>query len=180
MRRPFPLLMPVVLATLAASCASSGGVPRPFPGAAAPPAAVGPDAGSAPEPAAPEPAVVTTALMYEGVPYRDGGSNPSGFDCSGFVQWVFGQNGVPLPRAVRDQFRWGKAVPRDEIRPGDLVFFHTVDQGASHVGIALDGERFVHAPSSHGVVRVERYTSEYWAKRYVGARRIQDSASARN
>jgi cell wall-associated NlpC family hydrolase len=111
--------------------------------------------------------------MYEGVPYRDGGTDPSGFDCSGFVQWVFARNGVALPREVHDQYRWGQKISRDEIQPGDLVFFHTVDRGASHVGIALDGERFVHAPSSRGVVRVERYTSEYWKKRYLGARRIE-------
>ena len=61
---------------------------------------------------------------------------------------------------------------RDDVAPGDLVFFETVSRGASHVGIALDGESFVHAPSSRGVVRVEKYTSEYWAKRWVGARRI--------
>lgn len=118
--------------------------------------------------------------MYEGVPYRDGGSDPSGFDCSGFVQWVLARNGMTLPREVHDQYRWGKHISRDEIQPGDLVFFHTVDRGASHVGIALDGERFVHAPSSRGVVRVERYSSEYWKKRYVGARRPEYAGSARD
>ena len=157
------MLLPVALA----ACASSGAVPRPFPGASLP-------AGAADSTAAVAhmPAIVSTALMYQGVPYRDGGSDPSGFDCSGFVQWVFAQLGETLPREVREQFQVGRKVKRDQIKPGDLVFFHTVSHGASHVGIALDDERFVHAPSSRGVVRIERYTSEYWKKRYVGARRI--------
>ena len=162
-RALFVTLLPVALA----ACASSGAVPRPFPGASLPP-----DGGGDRTAAAPAPAVVSTALMYQGVPYRDGGSDPSGFDCSGFVQWVFAQLGEALPREVRDQFQAGRKVKRDQIRPGDLVFFHTVSHGASHVGIALDDERFVHAPSSRGVVRIERYTSDYWKKRYVGARRI--------
>lgn len=111
------------------------------------------------------------ALSYRGAPYRNGGSDPSGFDCSGFVQWVFAQNGVRLPREVRDQYGLGRKIERDDIRPGDLVFFDT-SGGASHVGIALGGDAFVHAPSSRGVVRVESYTSQYWKKRYIGARRV--------
>lgn len=175
MRRPLSLLILVlILPVLAAACASSGAVPRPFPGAALPPTA-----GESAQGTTSASAVVATALMYQGVPYRDGGSDPSGFDCSGFVQWVFAHNGVELPREVREQYRVGTKIGRNEIRPGDLVFFHTVSHGASHVGIALDGERFVHAPSSRGVVRVERYTSEYWKKRYVGARRIEGSSVTR-
>ena len=64
-------------------------------------------------------------------------------------------------------------VSRDELRPGDLVFFSTVAPGVSHVGIALDDEEFVHAPNSRGVVRVERLTTEYWRTRFVGARRVR-------
>jgi cell wall-associated NlpC family hydrolase len=116
--------------------------------------------------------LIATALSYRGVPYRNGGSDPTGFDCSGFVQWVFAQQGRVLPREVREQYRLGTKIDRDEIRPGDLVFFETVSQGASHVGIALGGDEFVHAPSSNGVVRVERYSIDYWKKRYVGARRL--------
>ena len=108
-----------------------------------------------------------------GIPYRNGGSDMAGFDCSGFVQYVFAQHGLALPREVRDQYRIGDAVDRDEVEPGDLVFFETVSDGASHVGIALGGQQFVHAPSSRGVVRVERYTSSYWDKRWVGARRVR-------
>jgi cell wall-associated NlpC family hydrolase len=157
-----------VLAALSAACASSGAVPRPFPGASVPPgaSAAGAATGNTAE-------VIETALKYQGVPYRDGGSDPSGFDCSGFVQWVFARNGRALPREVRDQYEIGRKIKLKEVRPGDLVFFHTVRRGASHVGIALDDERFVHAPSSRGVVRIERYTSEYWKTRFVGARRIE-------
>jgi peptidoglycan DL-endopeptidase CwlO len=113
------------------------------------------------------------ALDYRGVPYRNGGSDPSGFDCSGFMQYVFRQTGAVLPREVHDQFRIGVEIDRSEIEAGDLVFFETVSRGASHVGLAIGGGEFVHAPSSRGVVRVERLTSTYWARRYVGARRIK-------
>jgi cell wall-associated NlpC family hydrolase len=85
---------------------------------------------------------------------------------------VFAQNGTALPREVREQYRVGDDVDRDEVQPGDLVFFETVSRGASHVGIAIGGDEFVHAPSSRGVVRVEKYTSAYWSERWVGARRV--------
>ena len=111
-------------------------------------------------------------MRLRGIPYRNGGSNPSGFDCSGFVQWVFAQNGVLLPREVRDQFAAGQNVSLGEVQPGDLIFFQTVSRGASHVGVVIGGDQFVHAPSSTGVVRVERFTASYWARRFVGARRI--------
>jgi cell wall-associated NlpC family hydrolase len=74
---------------------------------------------------------------------------------------------------VRDQFGRGASVRVDELTAGDLLFFSTVAPGASHVAIAIDGDRFVHAPSSTGVVRIERLSAAYWAKRYVGARRIR-------
>jgi peptidoglycan DL-endopeptidase CwlO len=154
----------------AAGCATSGAVPRPFPGAPLPPGAV--EASPVPAPEAGAVPVLATALQLQGVPYRNGGSDPSGFDCSGFVQYVFARHGLALPREVRDQFRVGSAVARDQVLAGDLVFFQTVARGASHVGIALGDGTFVHAPSSRGVVRVERYTSSYWASRWVGARRV--------
>jgi cell wall-associated NlpC family hydrolase len=113
-------------------------------------------------------------LAVKGTQYRNGGSEPSqGFDCSGLVQWVFAQHGTALPRETREQYQSGKKIDNDEVQPGDLVFFETVSKGPSHVGIALGGGEFVHAPSSRGVVRVENYKkSEYWADRWVGARRI--------
>jgi cell wall-associated NlpC family hydrolase len=181
--------MLLVLAALATGCASSGAVPRPrpFPGAALPPertttpppAPADPDSPAGDEPRAASPAgvavpmpIVADALTFRGAPYRNGGSDPSGFDCSGFVQWVFALHGIALPREVRDQYRVGSDVDEDQVQPGDLVFFETVAKGASHVGIAIGNGEFVHAPSSRGVVRVERYTGAYWAQRWIGARRV--------
>jgi cell wall-associated NlpC family hydrolase len=157
------LLGALVLSAAAGACATSGNGPRPqpFPGANVP-------SGK------PSPALIATALALRGTPYLNGGSEPSrGFDCSGFVQWVFARHGLTLPREVRDQYDEGQRIARGDVQAGDLVFFQTVSRGASHVGIALGTGEFVHAPSSRGVVRVERYTSEYWSSRWVGARRVQ-------
>lgn len=117
-------------------------------------------------------ALVGTALELRGAPYRNGGSSAAGFDCSGFTQYVFAQHGLVLPRDVREQFKVGKTVKPEGVVPGDLIFFTTTSLGPSHVGIAVGGDAFVHAPSSSGVVRVERLSSSYWAHRFVGARRI--------
>jgi cell wall-associated NlpC family hydrolase len=88
------------------------------------------------------------------------------------VQYVFAQHGVTVPRETREQFRVGHAVERARLEPGDLVFFTTVAPGASHVGIAVGGDQFVHAPSERGVVRVESLRAEYWNSRFVGAKRV--------
>ena len=119
-------------------------------------------------------ALAGTALALRGTPYRNGGSDPAGFDCSGFTQYVFAQYGVALPRGVRDQFQVGKTVRPEDLAPGDIVFFSTTDPGPSHVAIAIGGDEFVHAPSSTGVVRVEHLSAGYWAQRYIGARRIKN------
>jgi len=119
-------------------------------------------------------AVADTALALRGTPYRNGGSDPSGFDCSGFVQYVFAQHGIALPRDVKTQFEVGDLVSLDKLELGDLVFFTTVAPGASHVGLALGGDEFVHAPSSKGVVRVERISAAYWSRRVIGARRVRN------
>ncbi len=116
--------------------------------------------------------VTSTALSLRGAPYRNGGSDPTGFDCSGFVRYVFSQHGVTVPRTVTDQYRAGRQVDGQQLEPGDLVFFATVAPGASHVGIAIGGDEFVHAPSSTGEVRVERLSAPYWSTRFVGARRV--------
>lgn len=113
-----------------------------------------------------------TALSLRGAPYRNGGGDPNGFDCSGFVRYVYQQHGVAMPREVREQYRVGKTVDRDDLEPGDLVFFSTTAPGASHVGIIVGGDQFVHAPSERGVVRVENLSAQYWASRYVGAKRV--------
>jgi len=117
-------------------------------------------------------ALVGTALGLRGIPYRNGGGDTEGFDCSGFTQYVFARYGLSIPRDVRSQYRIGKAIEPEEISPGDLVFFATTDRGASHVAIAIGGNGFVHAPSTSGVVRVEYLTGTYWSRRYLGARRM--------
>jgi cell wall-associated NlpC family hydrolase len=117
-------------------------------------------------------ALTGTALSLRGIPYRNGGTDPNGFDCSGFTQYVFAQHGISIPREVREQFRVGSSVEPDQLVAGDLLFFATTDPGASHVGISIGGDEFVHAPSSTGVVRVERLGSSYWSPRFLGARRI--------
>jgi cell wall-associated NlpC family hydrolase len=185
-----------------AGCASTGAVPRPFPGAPAraerPPAttAAAPAVGGITEdvpltvaelplelapapPVGPTPATTIGALAlamamdFRGVRYRNGGSDPSGFDCSGLVQFVFARQGIALPRETQQQFGSGYEIPSHEIRPGDLVFFNTDARGPSHVGIVVDRASFVHAPNSRGVVRVEQMSTSYWAKRFLGARRIE-------
>jgi cell wall-associated NlpC family hydrolase len=116
--------------------------------------------------------VAGSALGLRGTPPRNGGTDPSGFDCSGLVNYVFAQNGVRVPRTVSDQFRAGRQVDPAQIEAGDLVFFSTVAPGATHVGISIGGDEFVHAPSGAGEVRVERLSATYWASRFVGARRV--------
>ena len=117
-------------------------------------------------------ALVGTALSLRGTPYRNGGSDPNGFDCSGFTQYVFARYGIALPRDVREQYRQGQDIEARDLSPGDLVFFATTDPGVSHVAIVIGSDQFVHAPSSTGVVRVERLRSSYWSQRFIGARRV--------
>jgi cell wall-associated NlpC family hydrolase len=149
-----------------------------------------PPIASAPEPAPPERpaslpattprsnqsfdsyALVGTALSLRGTPYRNGGSDPGGFDCSGFTQFVFSRYGIALPRDVRSQYQLGSIVEPADLEAGDLVFFNTTDRDVSHVAIAIGGDEFVHAPSSSGVVRVEHLGASYWSQRYAGARRV--------
>jgi len=120
--------------------------------------------------------VVRTALDLQGTRYRSGGDEPShGFDCSGFVRYVYAQLHVDVPRTVAEQFQAGTAVSASDLRAGDLVFFSTSAPGATHVGIVIGTNApisFVHAPADGGAVRVERLDSSYWRSRIVGARRI--------
>ena len=111
-----------------------------------------------------------TALRYLGVPYSWGGESASGVDCSGFVQAVFRRNGITLPRTADAQFEAGRRISEGGLQPGDLVFFQTYAEGASHVGIYLGGGQFVHASSSNGV-RVDSLSEVYYSSRYIGARR---------
>jgi cell wall-associated NlpC family hydrolase len=179
------------LAIFTCACASTGATPHPFPmpNSAAGSSGAG-GASGAGEAAGSSEAIVAkgsdgapnaidgyaisgTALALRGKPYRNGGADPAGFDCSGFTQYVFAQHGVALPRAVHDQFQQGQPVKTPDLAPGDLLFFQTTAKGPTHVAIAIGGDQFVHAPSSTGVVRVERLGATYWAQRYLGARRVQ-------
>jgi len=117
-------------------------------------------------------------MAFRGVPYRFGGADPAGFDCSGLVQYVFAQYGISVPRVVEQQWELGDKVKPKDIKPGDLLFFSTKGPGASHVAIAVDSERFVHAPNSAGVVRVETLSSSYWESHYLGARRLSKSTTS--
>jgi len=174
----------LVLAVTTGACAAKNAAvprPRPFPGAALPPVASEPMARTEPaeplEPAEPgSSSLVQTALDFLGTPYRNGGTDPSGFDCSGFVQYVFALHGMAVPREVREQYQAGREIDLKDAQPGDLIFFETVSRGASHVGLVVGEGRFVHAPSSRGVVRVEAYVANYWSIRIVGARRIADES----
>jgi cell wall-associated NlpC family hydrolase len=117
-----------------------------------------------------EVSVTRTALRFIGVPYAWGGTSFAGVDCSGFVQTVFHRNGINLPRTADAQYASGQRVAASGMQPGDLVFFQTYSAGASHVGIYLGGGRFIHASSSNGV-RVDSMSENYYASRFIGARR---------
>jgi cell wall-associated NlpC family hydrolase len=201
-KRLGPGVVALGFSAVLAGCASSGTTathvptPKPFPmpnakretppivGPEAPPSAEPGPVAAAPAAPAPTPAprptkvfdsyaLVGTALQLRGTPYLDGGASPRGFDCSGFTQYVFAQYGVGLPRSVEDQYRRGSRIDSKDLSDGDLLFFATTSRGPSHVGIVIGSDQFVHAPSSTGVVRVERLSADYWSQRFVGARRVR-------
>jgi cell wall-associated NlpC family hydrolase len=115
------------------------------------------------------------AMEYLGIRYRRGGSSPeTGFDCSGFVRHVFNESlGLLLPRNALGMSKAGEVVDKQELMPGDLVFFNTMRRTFSHVGIYLGNNLFVHAPRSGAKVRIEDMTDKYWSRRFNGARRVQ-------
>ena len=118
--------------------------------------------------------IVSLAQQYLGVPYVYGGSSPSGFDCSGFTMYIFAQVGVKLPHGATSQLSYGASVSRSELQPGDLVFFQDYGAVASHVGIYIGGDQFIHASSSSGnsrCVTVSSLAESYYANHYYTARR---------
>lgn len=115
--------------------------------------------------------VVSKAAKYKGVPYVFGGTTPKGFDCSGYVQYVFKNCQAALPRLADEQALEGVFVTQKQLRPGDLVFFTTYTAGASHVGIYAGSGQFWSASSSKGVI-LSSLKDDYWKNRYYGARRV--------
>ena len=115
--------------------------------------------------------ILKTAAQYKGVPYVFGGTTPRGFDCSGYVQYVFARHGIRLTRTADTQALEGKFVSKKNLKPGDLVFFTTYEPGASHVGIYVGNNLFWNATSSRGIM-LSNLTDSYWGPRYYTARRI--------
>lgn len=116
-----------------------------------------------------------------GVPYRNGGTSPdSGFDCSGFVSYLFKNTlGMNLPRSSKDMSRVGEKVDKTELQPGDLLFFKTVTRGISHVGIYVGNGAFIHSPWLGRSVEVAHLGLKYWTNRFVVAKRLDLPATAR-
>jgi cell wall-associated NlpC family hydrolase len=124
--------------------------------------------------------LVVNALSFIGVKYRRGGNVPAtGFDCSGLVRYVFHDAwGLDLPRRAEEISHIGARVGKDQLQPGDLVFYNTLRKTVSHVGIYLGDGQFIHAPSRGALVRVEDMNQPYWTKRFSGARRVSQNDPA--
>lgn len=125
-----------------------------------------PSAASIPVPASP---VALRALSQLGVPYRLGGADPTGFDCSGLVQWSFAGLGVTVPRTTEEQMAWFRPLSREELAPGDLVFFRLPQ---AHVGIYLGAGEFIHAPTSGRSVERARLDSPWFILGFAGGGRV--------
>lgn len=114
-----------------------------------------------------------------GIPYKHGGTKvETGFDCSGFVRYMYEKSvGRLLPRRADDQARATEKIDRAELKPGDLVFFNTMKRAFSHVGIYVGDGKFIHSPSTGKSIQVDDMRAAYWQKRFTGARRVQSSSS---
>ena len=119
----------------------------------------------------PREVMVDSAMSMLGQPYRWGGAAPGGFDCSGLVVYAAAGAGVHVPRTALEQFDSGRRVPRGQLRMGDLIFMHLAHKEL-HVGIAIDNDRFIHAPSTGGHVRIDSLDAPPYAKGFIAGRRI--------
>lgn len=163
-RRMPPLLAALLLAMLAAGCATKSPAPQPAPEQIV---KTRPASAKATK-------IIRMARSLVGYPYKWGGDHPkTGFDCSGLIWFVYRQNGITLPRVSWQQFSAGSPVKRQDIRPGDLVFYQVNKSGKSlHAGIVTERATFIHAPSSGKRVMESSLNSPYWVEHYIGARRI--------
>jgi len=120
--------------------------------------------------------LISTAVGLMGIPYlRGGNSAETGFDCSGFVRYIYKETiGLVLPRSADQQANTTQKIDKSELKPGDLVFFNTMKRTFSHVGIYLGEGKFIHSPRSGASVRIEDMRIPYWNVRFDGARRVQD------
>jgi cell wall-associated NlpC family hydrolase len=126
--------------------------------------------------------VLINALSLTGIQYKYGGTSPTtGFDCSGFVRYVFhNAANLTLPPTARAIAQIGKSIKKDDLKPGDLVFFNTLKKAFSHVGIYIGDNKFIHAPSTGSTVRVDSMQNSYWASRFEGAQRLDEEVKLSN
>jgi cell wall-associated NlpC family hydrolase len=116
--------------------------------------------------------IIRTAKKYLGVPYLYGGEDPTGFDCSGYMQYAFSAHGVTIPRTSGSQSQYGNAVSRSDLEPGDLLFFDTTGNGqVNHVGLYIGDGYFIHASTKRGMEIADLYDG-YWLYHYLNARRV--------
>ena len=114
--------------------------------------------------------IIQNAVNQIGQPYKFGGNNPNGFDCSGLVQYSFSRSGIIVPRTTKELLRFFSEIPRSQLQAGDLVFFR-IDAQKMHVGIMLNNQDFVHAPSSGKTVSTTNLSNPYWKSRFFKASR---------
>jgi cell wall-associated NlpC family hydrolase len=127
--------------------------------------------------------LVNTSMGFLGMPYRLGGNGEQdgGVDCSGFVRAVYQRTlGKALPRRAAEQADATKTIPKDDLQPGDLVFFNTMHRAFSHVGIYIGNNQFIHSPRTGSTVRVEDMSKSYWQTRFNGARRVDTTQNDSN
>ena len=121
--------------------------------------------------------MILQAVSLMGIAYRFGGNTPvNGFDCSGFIRYVFQSSGVNLPRSAAEQAQVGRPVSRDELKPGDVLFFNTRGFNYSHNGLYLGNGRFIHAPRTGKNIEITSLNASYWSSRFNGARRMVKGA----